>query len=336
LIFAHNAVGKTRLSGEYKDIAKREGKADTLYYNAFTEDLFTWNNDIKKDVKRYLRINKKSSLFAGIEAQDLNGKVRPLVYRYADFILEIIQEKWRVKFTREVLIDGTVQEKEFIKVSRGEQNIFVWCFFLAIMEMALDEDIELYNDVKNIYIDDPISSLDENNAVTLACHLAEYIKDKNNKKRFVISTHHSLFFNVMFNELGNKKTDSLYLHRNKDGKYKLSGINDTPFFQHVALLSELNEVALSDSIKPYHFNALRSVMEKTSSFLGLKSFDDCINESQEKANFKRILHLYSHGKYSVFDPVIMDTETKDSFKRVLSAFINDHGFVLTNFEAATR
>ena len=27
-----------------------------------------------------------------------------------------------------------------IKVSRGEENIFIWCFFLAIVELALDDD----------------------------------------------------------------------------------------------------------------------------------------------------------------------------------------------------
>ncbi len=54
-----------------------------------------------------------------------------------------------------------------IKVSRGEENIFIWCFFLAIVQLVLDE-AEAYKWVKYIYIDDPISSLDENNAVMVA------------------------------------------------------------------------------------------------------------------------------------------------------------------------
>jgi energy-coupling factor transporter ATP-binding protein EcfA2 len=45
VIFAHNGVGKTRLSGAFKELATE--KSDTLYFNAFTEDLFHWDNDLE-------------------------------------------------------------------------------------------------------------------------------------------------------------------------------------------------------------------------------------------------------------------------------------------------
>ena len=69
------------------------------------------------------------------------------------------------------------RREEAIKVSRGEENVFKWCFFLAIVELALDDDgTGPYNWVKHIYIDDPISSLDEHNAITVANHLAKLLK----------------------------------------------------------------------------------------------------------------------------------------------------------------
>ena len=40
LIFAHNGTGKTRLSMAFKDLGKQDNSHDTLYFNAFTEDLF--------------------------------------------------------------------------------------------------------------------------------------------------------------------------------------------------------------------------------------------------------------------------------------------------------
>ena len=55
---------------------------------------------------------------------------------------------------------GPATTVDDIKVSRGEENIFIWCFFLAIVQLALDE-AEAYKWVKYVYIDDPISSLDE-------------------------------------------------------------------------------------------------------------------------------------------------------------------------------
>jgi len=42
LIFAYNGTGKTRLSMAFKDLGKHGDQRDTLYFNAFTEDLFTW------------------------------------------------------------------------------------------------------------------------------------------------------------------------------------------------------------------------------------------------------------------------------------------------------
>jgi len=56
LIYAFNGTGKTRLSRAMKNlIAPRIEGDDTparnkiLYYSAFTEDLFYWDNDLKGD-----------------------------------------------------------------------------------------------------------------------------------------------------------------------------------------------------------------------------------------------------------------------------------------------
>jgi hypothetical protein len=51
-------------------------------------------------------------------------------------------------------------------------------FFLAIAQLAIDKD-ENYKWVKTIYIDDPISSLDDNNVIIVASYLAKLIKDSN-------------------------------------------------------------------------------------------------------------------------------------------------------------
>jgi wobble nucleotide-excising tRNase len=72
-------------------------------------------------------------------------------------------EEWEVSFSREVQNGDQVEKVHDIKISRGERNIFIWCFFLAIVQLALD-GAEAYHWVEYIYVDDPISSLDEHNA----------------------------------------------------------------------------------------------------------------------------------------------------------------------------
>lgn len=53
-----------------------------------------------------------------------------------------------------------------------------------------------------------------------------------------------------------------------EGFYTLRATDDTPYFHHVATLAELQRAADPKKGKLYtfHFNALRSVMEKTASF----------------------------------------------------------------------
>ena len=63
LLFAHNGTGKPRLSMEFKNAGKRNGSSDTLYFNAYTEDLFFWDNDLENDTERYLRLNTAPGFF---------------------------------------------------------------------------------------------------------------------------------------------------------------------------------------------------------------------------------------------------------------------------------
>src|SRR5665213_3440164 len=75
LIYAFNGMGKTRLSREFKQLVARqveggeddEGAENTelsrskiLYYNAFTVDLFYWDNDLELDAEYKLKIQPNS------------------------------------------------------------------------------------------------------------------------------------------------------------------------------------------------------------------------------------------------------------------------------------
>ncbi len=319
LLYAYNGTGKTRLSIEFKNKGKKGDKRDTLYFNAFTEDLFSWDNDLENDTERKLKINADSKFFSGFKELALEEKIFTFLERYADFNFFIDYENWTVTFSK-----GTEMN---IKVSRGEENIFIWCVFLAICELTLDGS-ETYQWVKYFYIDDPISSLDDNNAIAVASDLSKLLNSANGKMKTVISSHHSLFFNVMCNELKLLKHNRYFLHRNSIAGYGLQKTDDTPFFHHVALLSELKHAMESGEIKTYHFNSLRSILEKTSSFFGFNEFGKCIYGIEDEILFERALNLFSHGGYSVYNPVEMGDDNKELFKRILQGFLNKHKFDL--------
>lgn len=337
LFFAHNGTGKTRLSMEFKEIGKAGGSRDTLYFNAFTEDLFVWNNDLENDTERILTFNKDSAFFDGLKELEMETKIGELFQNYVDLNFFIDYENYTVTFSRNIIIEGNSRRVENIKVSRGEENLFIWCFFMAICQVAIDQanssdDTGAYNWVKYIYIDDPISSLDENKAIAVACDLGSLIKKMKEDKsglKTVISTHHSLFFNVIFNELTRKiKNKSYYLHSNDSESYTLQDTGDVPFFHHIAIISQLKQVVDTGNIYTHHFNTLRSILEKTASFFGYDRIDRCIQGLDDEVLFERALNLFSHGKYSIYDPKEMGGDNKDLFKKIFEGFLVKYEFYL--------
>ncbi len=343
LLYAYNRTGKTRLSMEFKDEGKRKnnGNADTLYFNAFTEDLFTWDNDLDGDAVRHLRLNPDSTFFNGLKDLALDETIAGYLSRYADFDFDIDYETWKVSFRS--------GEAENIKTSRGEQNIFIWCLFMAICERMLDGHVS-YQSNQYLYIDDPITSLDDNNAIAVACDLAQLLRRAASRKgqngapapiKVVFSTHHALFFNVMCNEIGRTKEGEpkvthkrYFLHRpNGEGAYTLRATEDTPFFHHVASLAELQLAAAPSTGKLYtfHFNALRSIMEKTASFFGHADIAFCLkalNNEEDRALYNRALQLRSHGKYAIHEPTEMGEDNKELFRRILNDFVTKFQFDL--------
>lgn len=341
LLYAYNGTGKTRLSMAFKDKGKKkthrpfsvgdhvgqplmieEIKGDTLYFNAYTEDLFYWDNDLNGDTERVLRINSASKFFAGLRELALEEKIFAYLERYANFNFRIDYEEWTVTFYQE--------DTTHIKVSRGEENIFIWCIYLAICELAIDGDeVSPYSWVKFLYIDDPISSLDDNNAIAIASDLARLLRRGKGKLKTVISSHHGLFFNVMCNELKKAKPKTYFFYSEKGtNTYTLRATEDTPFFHHVAMLSELQQAVASNKIYTHHFNMLRSILEKTSTFFGYSDFSDCIHGIEDEVLYSRALNLLSHGKHSTYEPREMVEDNRILFKNILSAFLNKYKFEL--------
>ncbi len=330
LIYAYNGTGKTRLSTEFKNLGKNGDDRDTIYFNAYTEDLFYWDNDLVNDRERVLKINKDSRFFAGLAELEMDNRIRPLLNRYADFDFRIDTIEWEVSFSREVQSGGVAMMVEDIKVSRGEENIFIWCFFLAIVQLVLD-GAEAYKWVKYIYIDDPISSLDENNAVMVAHHLAQMLKDSPDRLRVIVSSHHVLFFNVLCNEMKKPRKYFLIREPQADGcaGFTVRETDSTPFLYHLASLVELYEAQNAGALYTHHFNMLRRVMEQTACFFGYAKWDECIKPEANDPNgtaYKRVIDLMNHGDYSLYEPREMMPENKDHFRRVLKQFITLHPF----------
>lgn len=422
IIFAYNKTGKTRLSYEFKSLNQEKNEndetisADTLYYNAFTEDLFFWDNDIYNDTNRVLMFNKKSKFFSDFNTLNIDTKAREILYHFADFDFTInFNEKQdiiskqnlnksngtedskqqesknnekvyehNIISSAEISVDDNLgyniydygfisfyrivngEKIENIKISRGEQSLFILCIFLAIVELIITENAEqkqVYTWVKNIYIDDPVSSLDDEHIIKIAVYIANLFKnnEEENIRRktpikkilpVIVSTHHTLFYNIIYNEWYKKdKCESYFLsvkkievtdeNDNRLMKYKsiynIKYTGDTPFFYHVAMINKLLEASKSGKLYTYHFAILRSILEKTASFFGYTEFKECLKINKDKQSdnmlndeiyYKRAIQALNHGGYSMFEPVEMMDDTKDVFSAVLTLFLDNFKFNL--------
>lgn len=328
LMFAYNGNGKTRISREF---CKKEG--EYLCFNSFLEDCLVWNNSLDDNLNIVLEF-KDSRIKSYIYDQGIDSRVVELFHNFADKRIEP-EFNFDLGYIRFYIHDS--ENKESIKISRGEEMIFKWSLFYVVLESAMEqiaeniEDSEFSN-LKYIIIDDPVSSLDDNNIIQVANQIFEIIEGyhENKKLQFLITTHHPLFFNVLFNLINKDKnirkiSKIKYLQRNID-KYTYKKIdNDSPFGYHLLLKNEIEEAINTNRLYRNHFNMFRVLLEKTANFLGYNNYVDCINISSNiKKEFIRCINLYSHGNLSDLEFSELNNDEKNMFIEAFNNFKIDY------------
>lgn len=294
LIYAFNGVGKTRLSREFKELISpknpdeelEDTKTKILYYNAFTEDLFYWDNDLKEDTNRKLIIRPNGFTNWVLRDQGQESNIIKHFQHYTnDKLTPLFNKEYNeISFSIEA---GNEESVDYIKISKGEESCLIWCVFYSLLEQVvevlniaepLDRETDQFNDLEYVFIDDPVSSLDENHLIELAVNIAELIKSSRSELKFIITTHNPMFYNVLYNELDLKKKNRegreccYLLDKKDDGTYELIGkLGDSNknFSYHLHLISVLQEAVDGNRIEKYHFMLLRNLYEKTANFFRL-------------------------------------------------------------------
>ena len=141
LAYAFNTTGKTRLCVAYKDATKREDGTHTgVYYNAFSEDLFVWDNDEENDgadLRLTIRPSSLSRFHASLTEDNVRDKLNAYKPKFG-FELRLHEDDPSLGI-ESISFFIPNQNPDFaqppIKISRGEERIFVWCFFLALFEV---------------------------------------------------------------------------------------------------------------------------------------------------------------------------------------------------------
>ena len=147
LIYAFNGTGKTRLSREFKQLIAPKADGDEvdepelarnkiLYYNAFTEDLFYWDNDLEQDAEPKLKIQSNSFTDWVLKDQGQDQKIIATFQRYTNEKLtpHFNEDFSEVTFTME---RGSDEQSGNLKISKGEESNFIWSVFYTLLEQVV-------------------------------------------------------------------------------------------------------------------------------------------------------------------------------------------------------
>lgn len=336
LIYAFNGTGKTRLSRALKEIITPQIDEDAetdstapkvMYYNAFTEDLFYWDNDLDGDLTRKLKIQPNAYTQWTLQEQGQDQNSIGHFQRYtSDKLNPRFNQEYKVKGDdgKEITVPafsevsfsyrrGDDEKTKHIKISKGEESIFIWSIFFSLLEQIIavlntpeteERETDRYDQLEYVFIDDPVSSLDENNLIELAVNLAGLIKSSRSDLKFIITTHSPLFYNVLYHELkmsDKSRKDGCYLlERFEDGTFNLDvkgGGANKSFSYHLHIKRIIETAYAENKIEKYHFMLLRNLYEKTCGFLGYGQWTDLLPEDA-RDSYKRLINTHSHRHLS--------------------------------------
>ncbi|NTV45475.1 MAG: AAA family ATPase [Chlorobiales bacterium] len=369
LIYAFNGVGKTRLSREFKQLIAPKSDIDEgaaagepelartkiLYYNAFTEDLFYWDNDLQLDAAPRLKIQPNSFTDWILQEQGQDRNIITNFQRYTnDKLTPRFNEEYKsedkdgkeitVRAFSEVTFSlerGNDEHSGNLKISKGEESNFIWSVFYTLIEQVIgilnvpepdDRETNQFDRLEYVFIDDPVSSLDENHLIQLAVELAQLIKSNTSEVKFVIATHSPLFYNLLHNELGlskNGRKEGCYLlERFEDGSYNLNvkyGDSNTSFSYHLYLRQTIEQAIAANQVQRYHFTLLRNLYEKTASFLGYPRWSELLPDDKQ-AYLNRVIQFTSHSTLSNEAVAEPSGPEKNTVALLLNHLVTNYGF----------
>lgn len=336
LIYANNGVGKTTLSDKIRNLI---GDDKAISFSAFFEEYFSWSYTCDTAAPCLCIYDADSFIHDAIINQGLevniNKHFRKLINKKIDInfkiVYPVIEE---ISFS---LVTGDDKKIDNIKISKGEESLFIWAVFYSVLEQKLNDMLDSENndsDLTYIIIDDPVTSLEDEKIVSIALQIREDIllsisklREKGRKIGVLITTHNRQFYNVMFNELGlkgkgNGKSKKLDFCNNQ---YTLNNLNDSPFGYHLIELSAIIQHLHQSTITRNDFYMFRNVLEKTSNFFGYSKWSQCINdEIVEKSRIICLINNYSHNSICDLDDKKIENDEFELFRETFEKFLKDH------------
>ena len=172
---------------------------------------------------------------------------------------------------------------------RGREQLSFGAFFIVSSNRSIsvlnvaepsERETDKYDLLEYIFIDDPVSSFDENHLIELAVNLAALIKSSDFMKQTdqSSSSPHTTDFSTMSYAMSSKIDEWIpqleSKHHQKHGSVshekdpQLSHSRTTLVSYHLLSKVQLRKPYMPEIKRVFHFNFLRNILEKTSTFVG--------------------------------------------------------------------
>lgn len=339
LAYAFNATGKTQLCVAFKNATKHaDGSHAGVYYNAYSEDLFVWDNDEENDganVRLTVLPSSLSRFHTLLTEDNIRDKLNAYKPKFG-FALHLYEDD-PAKGIESIFFFIPNPNPDLplkpIKISRGEERIFIWCFFLALFEVEGWADKQS----SHFFIDDPVSSLDDHNIFITAATLFDLIENHFEKRKFIVTTHHIGLFSILSDWLTKgeksdkfKKRTKLYILSSKTGELELESCRDDVFLYHLRVLQVLSAAHSANDVRSYHFALLRQVLENIASFLGVGQFGYVLQQIgiDDPAEVTRMVNALSHKKVYYYESDLVVPDNRELFSNVMDRLLAKYNFVL--------
>ena len=210
--------------------------------------------------------------------------------------------------------------------------MFVWCFFLAMMEVEGWADRQS----RHIFIDDPVSSLDDHNIFVTVSTLYDLIEKHYDERKIIIATHHVGMFSILSDWLtkGEKsdkyksKTKASILSR-KHGEVSLETHKSDVFLYHLRVLQLLEQARQENNVRAYHLSLLRQLLESVSSFLGVGRISYALERIgfEDAEEVARIVNVLAHKNVYYFETDLLVPDNLELFETIYGKLNARYAFV---------
>jgi wobble nucleotide-excising tRNase len=189
---------------------------------------------------------------------------------------------------------------------------------------------------RHIFIDDPVSSLDDHNIFVTASTLFDLIEKHFGERKIIITTHHVGMFSILFDwlmkgEKSNKykRKTRAYILSGKHAEVSLETHRNDVFLYHLRVFQLLEQARQENNVRAYHLALLRQLLESVSSFLGVGRISYALEHIgfEDADEIARIVNTLAHKNVYYYESDLLVPDSLVLFEEIYERLKRRYAFV---------